>query len=362
VDSATSAYFVFRFTSPITKRERWQGLGSLSDFSLAEARERARDCRRKLRDGIDPIERSTSSMTFEEAANRYLADHGSKWSSLKHSKQFLSTLRAYVFPKFGKANVASVTTAQVLDVLKPIYVTKAVTAARIRMRIEWVCDWSIVNGHRTAENPARRSIIAAGLPRPAKIVRHFASMPHQDMPAFRKRLRAQRGIAPMALDFLIHTWARTSEVIEARWTEFDLSERLWVIPAERTKTRTEHRVPFSNSALSILKDVPRIIDNPYVFPGPINDCLSNAALSAVLERMQIADVTVHGFRASARCWAEEMTNYPDAIKEMALGHKVGTKVERAYQRSDLLAKRRMLLADWADYLDGNVIRLVATVD
>jgi integrase len=351
-------------------------LGSLSDFNLVEAREKARKCRQLLRDGIDPIEanKATAGHPFEDVAQLYHDDHSQKWSNPKARAQFLSTLRTYAFKKLGKVDVANITTKMVLDVLKapveakgklaagPLYLARPETCARLIQRIRWTLDFAAVHQYRSGENPARRELIAAGLPRPTRSVKHFASMPYQDVPEFVSKLRERDGIAPRALEFTILTACRTSECLGAKWPEMDFDNRLWTVPGSRTKTRTELKVPLASSAVALLKDLPREEGNDHVFIGPINDRLSNMALAAVMEIMGIDNATPHGFRSSFRNFAEDRTSYPDPVKELCLGHKVGTKVERAYRRTDLLAKRRGLMADWADYLDGNVIRLAATVD
>ncbi|MDH5321124.1 MAG: site-specific integrase, partial [Gammaproteobacteria bacterium] len=188
-------------------------------------------------------------------------------------------------------------------------------------------------------------------PRPSQVVRvkHHAALPYTEIGAFMQRLREDPGVAARALELTILTATRTSEVIQAVWSEFDLKRKLWVIPAERMKAKRQHRVPLSVDSLSVL-DALRSADLTYVFPGPkSNSHLSNAAMMKVLKRMDCGGITVHGFRSTFRDWCAESTNYPADVAEMALAHTLRDKTEAAYRRGDLLEKRSRLMADWARF-------------
>lgn len=370
VKSVTNASWVFRFERG--GRERWMGLGSAADFTLPEARERARKARQQLADGIDPIEARKSekarlaqeaakALTFAEAAPRYYEEHAHRWSNAKHAAQWDATMREYVLPKLGKLSVATIDTGLVLDMLKQLvaargrhpsgmfYKARPETAGRVRQRAEAVLDWCIANGFRTAENPARREVVKAGLPDRATKAVHFASMPYPQVPQFMADLHEQEGIGARALEFTVLTWKRTNEVLAATWDEIDFNDKIWNIPGERMKAREAHRVPLSDAAIELLRALPRERGNNFVFIGPRRANLSGAAMAAVLKRMGITDATVHGFRSSARTWGEERTAFPHIVLEMALAHHVDDKVVRTYRRTDLIEKRRRLMSDWARY-------------
>jgi integrase len=348
------------------RRERWMGLGAVADYTLEEARERARKARQLLNDGIDPIElrrtertcRATAaalaqaaSITFEECSKQYYSYHSSKWKNAKHSAQFLSSLRMYAFPTFGKLPVAAIDTALVLKAIDPIWRTKTETASRVRGRIEAVLDFAKTRGYRAGENPAAwdGNLIHA-LPAPGAIakVMHHRALPYADVPAFWAQLADREGIAARALEFTVLTAARTGEVIGARWFEIDWEAKIWAIPAERMKAKKEHRVPLTGRALAILNALPR--EAEFVFPGGAKGApISNMAMAKLLKRMERTDITVHGFRSTFRDWAAETTSYPNHVIEMALAHTIGDKVEAAYRRGDLFAKRSRLMAEWAKY-------------
>ena len=265
------------------RRERWMGLGAVADYTLEEARERARKARQLLNDGIDPIEaRQTertrqateaalaqaASITFEECAKQYYNYHSFKWTNAKHSAEFISTLRRYAIPAFGKLPVAAINTALVLKALDPIWRTKTVTAGRVRGRIESVLDFAKTRGYRTGENPAAwQGNLVHALPAPGLIakVAHHAALPYAEVPPFLGQLRGRQGIAARALEYTILTAARTGEVIRAQWSEFDLGGKVWTIPAQRMKMKKEHRVPLSDRAVEILTALPR--EAEFVFPG-----------------------------------------------------------------------------------------------
>jgi integrase len=239
-----------------------------------------------------------------------------------------------------------------MKVLEPIWTTKTETASRVRGRIESVLDWAAVRHYRAGENPARwKGHLDHLLPAKAKIQKagHHAALPYDQIGEFMVALRRHGGTGARALEFAILTAARTGEVIGATWDEIDLDKRLWTIPAERMKAGKEHRVPLSEPALAILRDMEKLRDGDFVFPGgKAQRPLSNMALLTTLRRMKRTDVTAHGFRSTFRDWVAEQTNFPHEVAEMALAHAVGDKVEAAYRRGDLFEKRRELMAQWAN--------------
>ncbi|HEX2448005.1 MAG TPA: integrase arm-type DNA-binding domain-containing protein [Methyloceanibacter sp.] len=356
--------WIFRYARD--GRERWLGLGPLHTVDLKTARERARQARLQLLNGIDPLDarkaaraekvlEAAKTLTFEEAAKDWFATHERKWSNEKHRAQIKGDLRRLAFPKIGRVPVAALDTGLVLKVVEPVWRRTPETASRLRGRIENILDWATVRGYRSGENPARwRGHLDQVLPARSQIAKpnHHAALPFAELPAFMAALRAREGIAAMALEFLLLTAARTGEVLGATWDEIDLHEKQWTIPAARMKAGKEHRVPLSDRALKLLKGLPREKGNPFVFIGAQKGSgLSNMAMATLLRRMGRDDITVHGFRSTFRDWAAERTAYPNHVVEMALAHVIGDKVEKAYRRGDLFDKRRRLMADWARFAE-----------
>jgi integrase len=356
-------------------RERCMGLGPLHTVTLDEARERARLARQQLLDGIDPInhrqteqrayrQAGAMALTFAAAAQTFHDQHSVSWRNAKHRLQFIGSLKDYAFPIIGKLPVSEIDEKHVLRVLEQrvkaqrgypagvFWNVRRETASRVRQRIESVLNWATVRGHRSGENPARwQGFIQHALPKSGQVAQeHHPALPYRDLPAFMHDLRQREGIAAQALQFAILTAARTGEVIGAQWSEIDLDQKLWTVPAGRMKAQREHRVPLSTDAVDLLRDLYTERGNNFLFIGPKPGAgLSNAAMASVLRRLGRDDVTVHGFRSSFRDWAGEVTAFPSDVIEMALAHQVGSAVEKAYRRGDLLDKRRKLMTAWAQY-------------
>jgi integrase len=363
VTSKTSASWILRYE--FRGHERMLGLGPLRLVGLKEARQRAHAAQRRLKlDGIDPVldrrekkaERALAAakaMSFEDAAKAFHAQHEAKWKNAKHSAQFLSTLRAYVFPTFGRLPVGAIDTGLVLQALEPIWQTKTETASRVRGRIESVLDWASVRGYRSGDNPARwKGHLEEVLPARGQIakVEHHPALPYAELPDFMRTLRQRPGSAARALEFCILTASRTGEVIGAKWAEIDLKAGTWTVPAGRMKGSREHRVPLSPRAIKLLQDLPREDGNEFVFLGS-SAGISNMAMTAVLRRMDRGDITVHGFRSTFMDWAHEQTPFPKVVIDAALAHVVGDKVEAAYRRGDLFGKRAQLMKKWAMFCE-----------
>ena len=346
----------------IAGKRRDMGLGGFPDVTLAGAREKARQIRELVDQGIDPIEdrrakRATlaaeraKAMTFSQCVTAYLDAHGDSWKNAKHRQQWANTLDTYANPIIGNLNVAAVDTGLVLKVLEPIWKTKTETASRLRGRIENILYWAAVRGYRQGENPARwKGHLDKLLAARSKIqqVAHHAALPYVELGGFMADLAKMDGMGARALEFAILCASRSGEVRGATWNEIDLNEGVWIIPAGRMKAKREHRVPLSGKAVSLLNALPRLDGTELVFPGTSGQ-LSNMSLTAVLRRMDRGDLTAHGFRSTFRDWAAEQTAYPSEVVEMALAHTIGNKVEAAYRRGDLFDKRRRLMDDWAKY-------------
>jgi integrase len=337
-------------------KAREMGLGSYPEVSLAQAREKALSGRRLVRSGIDPIsERKLDKRipTFGEFADQVVTEQIKGFRNEKHRAQWKMTLETYAAPLRTKA-IDAITTEDILGVLKPIWTTKTETTSRLRGRIERVLNAAKAKGLRSGENPAAwRGHLENLLPKRLKLARgHHAAMPYSDVPAFVARLRERAATAALALEFAILTGARSGEVLGARWPEMDLNAKVWTIPPERMKAAREHRVPLSERALVMLKQMNEARMGDYVFPGSIGGRpLSVMAMDMVLRRMG-ESVTVHGFRSSFRDWAGNETHFPRELAEHALAHIIGDKAEQAYRRSDALARRRELMEAWATHCEG----------
>jgi integrase len=361
VSSFGTKAWTFRYQ--INGRPRLMGLGALHTVTLAEARDTARECRKLIRTGIDPIEvkrekrlqaalEGARGVTFKDAAERYIEAHKASWRNPVHAAQWPATLSAYAYPVIGHLSVAAIDTGLVSKVLSPIWSEKPETASRVRGRIEAVLDYASVHGYRQGENPARwRGHLDKILPKRSKVrkVQHHRALPYAELGAFMVDLRKQEGIAPRALEFTILTCARTGEAIRAKWPEIDVSKKLWTVPGARMKGGRDHRVPLSDAAVALLKALPHEKGSDWVFiGGKSGKPLSNMAMLELMRGMGIAAVP-HGFRSTFRDWAAEQTNYPHELAEMALAHVVSDKVEAAYRRGDMFEKRRRLASAWAAY-------------
>jgi integrase len=342
------------------------GLGGASTVSLAEAREKAAAALRALKAGQNPIaerKRAGGIPTFGEFADEVVTSLSTGFRNSKHRAQWRMTLTTYAAPLRGMP-VDTITTDDVVEVLKPIWTTKPETASRVRGRIEKVLDAAKAKGFREGENPARwRGHLDHLLPKQNKLARgHHAAMPYADAPAFLASLRDRDTLACAALEFCVLTAARSGEVLGMRWNEADLDNAIWSLPKERMKAGRPHRVPLPRRAVAILRKLERTNGNgEFVFPGHgPGKQLSNMAMDMVLRRMNI-DVTVHGFRSSFRDWAGNETAFPREIVETALAHVIGDKAEQAYRRSDALERRRKLMEAWASYCSraGSVVPMVS---
>jgi integrase len=353
-------------------REHWMGLGAAAEFTLKEARERARAARQLLADRIDPLHGKRAAaeaarlavarrLTFREAAQRYFDQHAGRWRA-SHREMFLTTLKAHAFPILGDMDVASIDTPDILRTLEPIWKTKSITADRTRTRIEAVLDWATVGGHRSpGTNPAKwKGHLDQVLPAARKLapVVPLAAMDYRALPGFMSTLRALDSVAARALEFLILTAARAGEVIGARWSEIDLVDKVWMIPPERMKGKREHRVALSPAVIELLHKLPRHDGNDLVFVG-----LSERwGMRQVMQRLgQAGAATVHGFRAAFSTWANEQTAHTNHTIEISLAHNVGTETERAYRRSDLIAKRKQLMQSWATFCLAPSVKVTGEV-
>jgi len=365
---------VWAFRYMLNGKARKAGLGSYPKVSLSEARKTSRHNRDLLKEGIDPLEEARKATTkrnktpsFSTAAARFILINRHQWKNKKHTKQWVATLKTYATPIIGTIKVSDITTDHIQNILDPIWKTKTETAKRLQSRIERILDWATVLKYREGTNPARwKGNLDAIYPNPSKVKRvanagkekHLAAMPYKDLPDFYKELSTLEVSAANPLRFLILTACRTSEVLQATWDEVDLKNKRWVIPAERMKSGIEHRVPLSKEAVKLLKSIPE--HNQYIFPGvTTNKPLYGMAMLLLMRNNGYRRdgphpaYVPHGFRSSFRDWCEEQSSAPHGVIERSLAHTIPNATERAYNRSDLFEKRRLLMESWATYLNTN---------
>lgn len=368
----------------IAGKRREIGLGAFPEVSLGAARAKAADAREKVRNGIDPAaERakaradlaaaSKPKLTVIQAARQCHAAHAGGFSSEKNAKRWIGTLETHVFPTLGERPLEAIAVTDVVALLTPIWIDQNETASKVRARFEKVFDYAVANKLiEPMDNPCRwkgnLQVLMPKLPKDKRAGGHQPSVPWRLAPSWWAALSKMPGIAPLALQFLALTAVRSAEVTDAVWSEFDLENGLWQIPAERTKTGKPHLVPLSAAALAIVEALPRHDGVEFAFAAPRGGAFSNMALSAVMRRMQATAVkregegwldevsrrpaVPHGLRATFRTWAAEH-GVDHAIAEMALGHNVGSAVERAYNRSKMIEARRGVMEEWATFLTGS---------
>ncbi len=359
-DSGAKDWF-YRYE--VAGKGRKRGLGPYPTISLERAREDALVCRQLRKQGIDPIEHykeielnkdleKAKSTTFKECALTYIDTHRHGWRNKKHESQWRNTLKTYAYPTIGDLPVQAIDIDLVMKVLEPIWFEKTETASRIRQRIENVLDWATVRKLRKGDNPALwRGRLDKLLPKRTKVQKtvHFAAMDYKDVPEYFQSLRAKDTLASKALAFTILTATRSGEARAA--TRSEINDNVWIIPDSRMKAEREHRVPLSDEAMKIIKEMEpfeRQTDD-LIFPGLAHaKPISEASLLKIVKQDH-PTLTVHGFRSSFRDWCAEQTSYPREVAEAALAHTLKDKTEAAYQRSDMFEKRRKLMDSWADY-------------
>lgn len=365
VSSSGSKSWILRVRVKGSTARREIGLGGLSSLTLAEARQAAQALRSEAKAGRDPKRaRDARVMTFADAARAYHATISPTFTSDRHAEIWLSSLENHAFPKIGSKELTALGRTDVLEVLQPIWVGTHDTARRIKQRIASVFDWAIGAGHYEGANPVDGAL-ARALPKPQKAPEHHAALPWRDLPVFMQELGQRDATAARCLAFVILTASRSNEARGARWSEIDEATSTWTVPAERMKGGRAHRVPLSEAALQVLEGV-RGMDSDLVFPSPVPGkdrqprSLSINAFRPLLERMGVEGLTTHGFRSTFRDWCAESAHADRAVAEAALAHKVGG-VEGAYFRSDLLERRRELMAAWGRFAtgqSGQVVQLV----
>ena len=363
VEKNETKFWVQRIT--IKGKRTEIGLGSAEFVNLADVRAIALENYTLARSGGDPLNKKKEEkavLTFGEAARQVFELYKPTWKNAKHAQQFISTLRTYAFPKIGKVKVGDITPADVLRILSPIWTKKHETARRVHQRISTVFKWTIAKGWRQ-DNPAEN--IGQALPKLSNVKQHRKALPYDDVANCIDAVKnSKAGVTTkLAFEFLVLAASRSGEVRGALWSEMDIDKAVWEIPAERMKMKRPHRVPLTPRMVEILQKAKSFEnESGLVFPALTRQkSLSDATLSKLIKELGF-DADVHGFRTSFRTWAQEKTNFPREVAEMALAHNVGNAVEQAYARSDLFDKRRRLMEVWAAFIVGkkdNVVELRA---
>lgn len=365
VDKRGGAYWNLRLQRDGKRQD--MGLGSAKLVTLAEARTKSVELRKAVKvEGRDVLterkDEAAARVTFREAANQYHTENEAGWKSDVYTRQWLASLENYAFPKLGDRPTGSITAADIIAVLTPIWQEIPETARQVRNRICAVLDYAHAKGWRSTEAPSGNSSLKAGrgLPRQVKQRQNRKAMPYVAIPPFMTALRRKPSFGRLALDLLILTGTRSQEVRLATWDEFDLDERLWSIPADHMKRSKAHVVPLSDAAMAVLAkaDALRIDGAEVVFPGATGKAMSDMTLLKVLRDMS-EPYHVHGFRSAFTDWAAN-EGYPDAVVEAALAHKTPDAVQAAYRRTTYLGTpdkpgaRVKLMQAWGDYCSGIV--------
>lgn len=356
----------------VGEKRRSIGLGGFPDVSLADARIKAQATKEQIELGFDPVETKRAAkralidtqrqtITFEDAARRYIEMKAKEFKNPRQADQWTSSLTSYAFPIIGTVPVRDIELTHIKAVLDPVWERINETANRVRGRIENILGWATIHQYRSGENPARwNNYLDQIYPAPGKVqsVKHHEAMPFKEVPAFMAELRKRDGLAARALEFTILTASRTNESIGDKrinkrgmvWGDVDMDTRLWTVPAELMKAGRKHQVPLSDAAMNVLAKLDRGADDALIFHGAGGAIASNNFLSSVLKRMG-ADCTAHGFRSSFKDWARSMTAYDDEVSELALAHISSDQTRAAYARDGLIDKRRLMMNDWAQYCE-----------
>jgi len=362
ISDTGNAVWKFRFKMARRKESRRMGLGAYPAVSLADARAKASHARRLKNDGIDPIEQRRKEReqnltplikhkTFRAAALQFIGKNRSRWNNPKSPQQWRNSLETYAFPKIGSMSVQNLSTEWLALVLQPIWYKKHPTARRVRGRIEAIINYAVKMGWHHGDNPARlrgdlQRIL--GIRPKTYVLKHNPTLLYREIPTFIHDLRARHALSARALEFLVLTARRTSEVIGSKWSEFNLKDGVWTVPGSRTLEGKTLRVPLSKPALTLLRELPSK-RNQFVFPGRTHGHLSNMAMLELLKRMRRSDITVHGFRSTFRAWAHEATKTDNRVIEMSLSHNIAREEGTAHSKNDLLRKRKPLMSAWGRY-------------
>lgn len=363
-----------------------------AEKTLAEARKWAEEKRSEIRAGNDPVQAKRdaavariaaakadkiAAVTFGECAEETIAIKTANAKNEKHKAQWRSTLETYCKDLWARP-VAEIGKQDIVEVLKPIWQTKHETADRLRGRIEAVLDYAKGRDFRSGDNPAQwRGMLEPLLPEYKPKPKPRPSLPFRQMGEFMAEVRKRNSVSARAIEFLILTAARSGEVIGAKWSEIDLEAKEWNIPGDRMKQTKAHSVALSDAAVTLLRNLDRMVGNDHVFAGTSKGgCLSDMALNQFVRKLngnpaRYVDphekdeegnplpIVPHGFRSTFRDWAGDDTTHDREVIEHALAHRLKDKAEASYRRSTAMAKRAKLMQEWADYCATNTPKVVA---
>lgn len=335
----------------VSGARREMGLGRWPDVSIAEARGRAAEARKTLRDGVDPIasrhkaKRTIRKLTLQEAIEGCFEAKKAELKGDGDAGRWMSPLTVHVIPKLGGVPVEEIDQHRLLEILRPIWHDKSEAARKALNRLNMTLKHAAALGLEVDLLAPMKAKALLGKQR--HTAEHIPSLPYADAPSFYKSLVGADGIAALALRFLILTVARTSEVRFATFDEID--DSVWNLPAARTKTGRDRRIPLTEEAVAIVAKARKETNGDYLFPSAGGKPLSDAGMAALMKRQKLL-ARPHGFRATFRTWVEEQTDTPFEVKESALGHLVDSEVVRAYQRSDRFELRQRLMELWVSFL------------
>jgi integrase len=385
VNGATAKSWILRVTVGTKRREI--GLGVYPEVGLANARLRAFEVKDEIRRGIDPVERRKEAraaialdqmrgLTFTAAVELFLPVKAQELAVGKYRDQWRDSLFKYAIPTIGNMRVHDIQVSDILRILEPIWAEKYVTADKLRRKLNEILDFCTVKGYRSGPNPARwEGNLSHALSSLSGVSReeNFPALQFQDLPRFWAALKLREGMGAAALMFQTLTATRAGAIRFMTWAEINVEERVWTVQPERQaskigKKESAKRVPLTGEMVEILHRLPRHQGNDLVFWAPRGGALSDATMGKLLRAMHQADVKAgnrgfvdaktqeiavpHGIRSTFKNWAIERTNYEWQLSEAALWHKLGNKVESSYARSDMLEKRRKLMADWGSFVRG----------
>ena len=369
------------------RKKREIGLGAYPEVLLGTARDKARDVRAQFANGVDPLADRKAKMatlaaltkrrrTFKEAFREYAKTKATEFSSERYFSQWSSVAERYAFPSIGDVLVSEIVLQDVLSVLKPIWEDKNPTATKLRQIIEGTLSFATVHGYRDGDNPARwQGNLSVVLAAPGKVSKetNYPAIQLCDVPRWWRDLEAPVGMGAAALRFQALTVTRTGAIRYATWDEFDLEKGIWAIQPGRTASKIYKRdgakkIVLTTYGSSMLKGLPRRSGSPYVFWAPRGGYLSDATIGKAMRTLHEADIgrggvgyvdgvtklpaVPHGLRSTFRTWVSDLTHFDPDMAEIALFHKVGTKVQRAYDRAEMLDKRRTMMEPWERFLNG----------
>ena len=362
INSSGKGKWSFRYR--INKKSREMGLGSFPDVSLFQARQHALSNKQLLGKKIDPIDEKNRAQILRQQQNKKFSDIADiyistkkkdEWTNPKSEQQWRNTIATYASPILDRKPFIDINNDDIVEVLLPIWTTKTETARRLQQRLFRIITFAKVKKWYLKENPASwHEHLYHILPNPFKIrkVKHHPYLIHDNISKFYIELCELNLLSTYALRLLILTITRTSEVIKSKFEQFDLDKKIWTLPYYNMKSRKEHTVPLSNEVISIIELMRKKHNHDYVFTNPATGRhISNGAMLVFIKkRFPHLKITVHGFRATFRTWAEETGNYSHHAIEFCLAHELTNKVEKAYLRSNLIEQRTVILKDWEKYV------------